>query len=313
MKILPAFLSVGVLMFAVLSCGPSQFAVHVEMRHPSKSGMDLFAKTLAVVHAEDDDKLTTEFTAMLADGFAYSLEQKYQLPDGSVGVYSVPYKKGAAYSSRDSLINILLEVGSDVVFLFDPAELGGLSTGATTRSQLAHSVDSSYVNEGRLPFSLKLYAYDSMNKEDKVFVFTGASTVSPRVYSDGKDSREEIVAKFTSAIANEAWKAGKEVSESFASEWKHEQYSLLYFESDPWYKALILADRYEWKAAADLWMSLLSSRDIMKKACAEYNIAVSCYMLGDIPLAKKWLDLADSHNKVYLSDGLRKRIEARLK
>ena len=299
-------------MFAVLSCGPSQFVVHVEMRHPSKSGLDLFAKTMSVVYAEDDDKLSTEFTAMLADGFAYFLEQEYQLTDGSVGVYSVPYKEDAVYSSKDSIINILLEVGSDVVFLFDPAELGGLSTGAVTRVPLAHSVDSSYVNEGRLPFSVKLYAYDSMNKEDKVFLFTGSSTVSPRVYSDGKDSREETVAKFTTAIGNEAWKAGKEVSESFASEWKHEQYSLLYFDSDKWYEALILADRYEWKAAADIWMSLLTSKDIMKKACAEYNIAVSCYMLGDIPLAKKWLDLADSHNKVYLSDGLRKRIEARL-
>ena len=313
MKRLSASLLVCVFMSAVLSCGPSQFAVHVEMRHPSKSGLDLCAKTMAVVYTEDEETLPTEFTSMLADGFAYSLEQEYGQPEGSVGIYSLPYNSSARYSAKDSLINILLDVGSDVVFLFDPAELGGLSTGATTRVPSAHSVDSSYVNEGRLPFSVKLYAYDSMNKEDKVFVFTGSSTVSPRVYSDGKDSREEIVSKFTGAICDEAWKAGKVVSESFASEWKHEQYSLLYFESDPWYKALILADRYEWKAAADIWMSLLSSRDIMKKACAEYNIAVSCYMLGDIPLAKKWLDLADSHNKVYLSDGLRKRIEARLK
>jgi hypothetical protein len=50
----------------------------------------------------------------------------------------------------------------------------------------------------------------------------------------------------------------------------------------------------------------------MKRACAEYNISVACYMLGDYPLAIEWLDLADKENKLPISDALRKRIDARL-
>jgi hypothetical protein len=51
---------------------------------------------------------------------------------------------------------------------------------------------------------------------------------------------------------------------------------------------------------------------MMKRASAEYNIAVACYMLGDFDLALEWLDRSDADNKLpTLSDGLRKRIEAR--
>ena len=50
----------------------------------------------------------------------------------------------------------------------------------------------------------------------------------------------------------------------------------------------------------------------MKKATAEYNISVACYMMGEFDLAGEWLDRSDADNKLpTLSDALRKRIEAR--
>lgn len=61
----------------------------------------------------------------------------------------------------------------------------------------------------------------------------------------------------------------------------------------------------------DIWMQLLSTNDLMKRACAEYNISVACYMLGDYQLAIEWLDLSDKENKLPISDALRKRIDAR--
>ena len=69
----------------------------------------------------------------------------------------------------------------------------------------------------------------------------------------------------------------------------------------------------EWKAAIDIWLAELDTSDLMKKACAEYNIAVACYMLGDYALALEWLDRSDSDNKMpTLSDAMRKRIKSRL-
>ena len=72
-----------------------------------------------------------------------------------------------------------------------------------------------------------------------------------------------------------------------------------------------LAAEYEWKAAMELWFNLLSTKDMLKRSCAEYNIAVACYMLGDYELAGEWLDRSDSDNKLAQSDALRKRINAR--
>ena len=79
----------------------------------------------------------------------------------------------------------------------------------------------------------------------------------------------------------------------------------------PSYKALEKAEAYDWKGAMDIWIDLLDTGDMLKRSCAEYDIAVACYMLGDYPLAIEWLDLSDKDNKLPISDALRKRIDAR--
>jgi hypothetical protein len=61
----------------------------------------------------------------------------------------------------------------------------------------------------------------------------------------------------------------------------------------------------------DLWMTFLSTNDMLRRSCAEYNIATACYMLGEYDLALEWLDLSDKDNKLPYSDGLRKRITER--
>ena len=37
---------------AAVSCGPSRHAIHVEMRHPSKSGLELGGKIVSVVYSD---------------------------------------------------------------------------------------------------------------------------------------------------------------------------------------------------------------------------------------------------------------------
>jgi hypothetical protein len=95
------------------------------------------------------------------------------------------------------------------------------------------------------------------------------------------------------------------------SEWKREQYSLYYFESDEWYTALEKAEALQWKAAMDIWMGQLESGNVLKRACAAYNLSTACYMLGDYNLASEWLDQADKEADLLTSEGLRKRINAK--
>ena len=61
----------------------------------------------------------------------------------------------------------------------------------------------------------------------------------------------------------------------------------------------------------DIWFTLLDSKDVLKRSCASYNIAVACYLLGDYRLSEDWLDLSDKESELPLSASLRKRIDSR--
>lgn len=257
------------------ACAPSRHAVQVEMRYPSKSGVELAGKIISVVYLTDGNELGDEFNSSMAEGFAKALELDYATGEGSVGVYSLKYL-GGTYSQKDTLVNLLMDTGCDVIFLFDKVGV----------AQIDNDVNK---------FSIKLYCFDAMNKSENVHTFVGSTLVN----------------KKSENLANEAVKAGDVIAGSFKSQWKHEQYSIVYYETENWYNALMRAEAYDWKGAMDIWMNLLSTSDLLKRSCAEYNIAVACYMLGDYGLATEWLDRSDEDNKLPLSDALRKRIEAR--
>ena len=61
----------------------------------------------------------------------------------------------------------------------------------------------------------------------------------------------------------------------------------------------------------DIWMNRLDVTDPLKRACAAYNIATACYMMGDYHLAAQWLDRADENANLVVSAGLRSRINLR--
>ena len=264
-------LSIFSLTILMVSCAPSRHAIHVEMRHPSRSGIDLAGKIVSVVFAEEN---ADQVTRSMAESFTRSLKEDYG--EETVELYSVNGRT-QEYTGRDSLVNLLMRTGSDVVFLFDSRKGEKGPSG--------------------LPVNVALYCYDGMNKEDKVQSFSGTKILAA---SSDKEVMEEAV------------KAGALVAEPFETQWKHEQYSIAYYENTKWYEALVRADQHDWKGAMDIWMTLLGTNDMMKKASAEYNISVACYMMGEFDLATEWLDRSDSDNKLpTLSDALRKRIEAR--
>ncbi len=306
------FLILALLVGAV-SCGPSKHAVHVEMRYPSRVGVELAGKNISVVYLENDDRVSTDFNESMADGFAYTLEQEYGTGNGSIGIYRMRQNPGGDYSSKDSLFNILMDTGADLVFLFDTVKFGNMTVGGPSKVAYAASPDSSYINSGSIPYTLKLYCFDGMNKDEKVQAFGGTSLAKPEVYSNGTDDSTIATKKAWNALGAEGWNAGLEVADAFKSQWKHEQYSILYFEMPAWYEALEKAEGYDWKGAMDIWLGLLETNDLMKRSCAAYNISVACYMLGDYHLATAWLNRSDADNKLPLSDALRKRIVSRMK
>ncbi|MBR5568708.1 MAG: tetratricopeptide repeat protein [Bacteroidales bacterium] len=296
----------------LVSCGPSRHAVNVEMRYPGKAGVDLAGKIVSVVYLENGNPYGSVFNEAMADAFAYTLEQDYGTGEGSIGIYRMLAQPGVTYASKDSLFNILMDTGSDVVFLFDTLKFGQMNMGGVSKVASPVSADSSYVSTGTVQFTMKLYSFDGMDKKERVQQFGGTSTARSDVYSNGQESSAVLVRKAWENLSEAGWYAGIQIAGSFKSQWKHEQYSLIYYDNEKWYKALDKAEVYDWKGAMDIWISLLASNDMLKRACAEYNISVACYMLGDYQLASEWLDRSDADSQLPQSDAMRKRINARL-
>ena len=266
-------ISILMLSILTLSCGPGRHVIPVEMRYPSKAGVELAGKILSVVYTNGDCKEQDSLNLYMASAFANALEEDYGTGEGSVGLYSVAGGKGD-YGNRDSLLNLLITTDADLVFLFDIPDV-------------AESSPSSW------HVTPTLYCYDGMDKGDRVHVFTGTTVMTHPISME------------------QASEAGRRIAGSFFSQWKHEQYSIAYYDSVKWYEAVLKAEQYDWKGAMDMWMTLISTNDLLRRSCAAYNIATACYMLGEYDLALEWLDQSDKDNKLPYSDALRKRINER--
>ena len=176
------------LSFLVVSCGPLAFTLDVETRDVSRSGLDLAEKTFSVVYVDNGDRADSSFAASAADGFAQKLESEYFSGERLIGVYRLDSIPGAVYSSKDTLLNLLMDVSTDVVFLIEPPVLGHAVAGEPVKVKTGGKIpaDSSYLSEIDVPFSVCLYVYDSMNQADSVYSYIGRSSVKPVAYTDGR-------------------------------------------------------------------------------------------------------------------------------
>lgn len=294
-----------------VACAPSKYTMHLETRYPSKSGLDLAGKNVSVIYLENGTEFKDGFSASMAESLAYNLEKDYGTGEGSVGVFRMTKSAGGDYASKDTLFNLLMDTGSDLVFLIDTIRFGEMTVGGPSKVSYATVPDSSTVNLGSIPFNLRLYSYDAMNASEEVKNFGGTAIAQPEVYSNGTLSSEQLKAGAYKALPAEGWAAGEMLSKSFVSQWKVEGYSIIYFDSPKWIAAAEKADQLDWKGAMDIWFELLDSKDVLKRSSAAYNIALSCYMLGDYKLAEEWLDLSDKDSELPLSSALRTRIQER--
>lgn len=302
-------LSLAAAMFA--ACGPSKYTMHLEMRYPSKAGVDLAGKQVSVIYLENGNHLQDQFNSYMADGFAASVEKEYGTGEGSIGIYKMSRIEGADYTSKDTLVNLLVDTGADVVFIMDTVKFGEVTVGRTDKVAYSASPDSSYITTASVPYTIKMSSLDAMDKEEKVRNYGGTAVVQPSVYSDGHLDKVALNQKVLNSLPAEGYAAGTAIAESFRSQWKIEGYSIAYFDSSKWIEALEKADQFDWKGAMDIWFGFLDSTDIMKRSCAAYNIALSCYMSGDYALAEEWLNLSDKESELPMAESLRKRINAR--
>lgn len=305
--------AMSVIGLSILSCSPQYFPIEVEMRYPSSSGLDLAGKSMAVVYVDDGSEQSA-FAGGLADGLAKSLETEYFYGEQTIDIFSVSMQEDADYSDRDTLINLIMETGRDVVLLIDRTHFGEAVPGENEAFTGRFSdADSSYVCTVRVPFTMTVHAYDSMNKEDRVLSFSGSGTARALVYNNGQADAAQIVSDVWKFMEPAGERAGHSASGSFLNVWRNESYAVIYYDMSSWDKPSRAVYNYQWKEAIDDWLKLVDTGNEQRRACAEYDIALGCYMLGQYELALRWLDQADADYPISLSGTLRKRIEERIR
>ena len=302
----------AVLVLAFSSCAPQAFVINPQMRAASKSGLNLSGKSMAVVYVGGNESRDALFNASIANGFASRLEEDYFGGKEVIGVFKMDLKKNADYSSKDSLVNLVMDTGKDVVFLFDSPELGvPVISDPAKVSGTSLPADSSYLSSVSIPFVTKLYVYDSMDKSDKVRAYVGKKEIKPDLYSDGKTSKQALALSVWNKIAPAAEVAGYQAAASFMSTWKEDNFLVIYYDGaeKAWDRGAEQAYAFQWKEAISSWMTLLKNRNKEKRACASYNIALGCFLSGQPDLALEWLDRSDQDTPVSLSKDLRAKIK----
>ncbi len=272
-KIILIFASIAL----AAACSPMAYIIPLEMRTPSTSGMDLGGKNYAVVYQSDSLDLAQEtFQSTFAQEFMDKLVARNQSPEGSA-VYAYRSLDKAA-ATRDSLINMLVETGNDVVIFVKPTDF--------------------IISPNSSEFTINLSIYDSMDKEDVVRQFVRTNTVNRQLSEDN-----------ASIIAT---KTAGEISEFFKSQWKLQQFTFLYYTAEKWYEAMFLAEQMQWEDAINIWMGQTKTNSMLKRSAAAYNISVACYIMGEYRLALEWLDRSDKDQPLSLSPGHRSRIQKKL-
>lgn len=289
---------------ALQSCDPQAFSMNVEMRYPSSSGMSIDGKSVAVVYLNEDSAKDSVFNECLANGFASAIEKNYFNGAEAVNLYKMPKVGGGVYSNADTLINLIVDTGCDIVFLFDAPEFGNVQI-----KEQKTSTSGTYYPVS-IPVAIKLYGFDSLSGSDTVRVWTGTRMLSANM--EASLGRQAAADSLWNRIGSSAENLGEVSARTFAPVWKEETYTFIYYESpEAWLTAAQYASDYKWNEAMKVWISLLDTNNTMKRSCAEYNIATACFLMGDNELALKWLNSSDEDYPISLSKALRKRIQAR--
>ena len=144
--------------------------------------------------------------------------------------------------------------------------------------------------------------YLNLAQSDVVFLFQpGFETGDPKEYSynfyafDSMDSQDKvlIIRSLTAGKDNSSSSSYNTIVDTFSPRWITGNYVLFSFGDEKWDSALKDAWGGNWTNAIKKWTDILSGCKAMtKRSCAEFNIAVGCYLLGEKSLAEKWLERA---------------------
>ena len=121
---------------------------------------------------------------------------------------------------------------------------------------------------------VRLHVYDSMGKADTVRTFGGVVALNGESATDAKVT-------------------GQKASVRFLSNWRPESFYFYSYDSSDWVSAINSAFDFKWHDAMSRWLTISEKAKEYKAAYCAFNLATTCYILGDYSLCERWLSLAE--------------------
>lgn len=303
-------LSIFVAALLLAACSPQVYPLHLEVRQPSVSGLDLNRKSISIVYMDGTNNLDSLFDRGVASAMARLLEEDYFDGQEAVGIYHAPSVDTVTVEKMHSLV---MDTEKDVVF-FLSTRLGEFTPEQNQPVSGAPVPDSAYVCPVAIPVTTSLMVYDSMG-EDRVARFSGNAVLHPMVYNSGITTEEGLKTLALRQMDAQSEEVARRISSRFVSQWKTESFRFYFFDDlrvDEWVEALQYVNDGQFAKAIDIWMPLVAKGYNIKRACAAYNLAMAFYLLEDFELSERWLSLAEKMENLSLAPGLRKRLGAHL-
>lgn len=146
--------SIWAVALLLAACSPQVYPLHLEIRQPSSSGLDLNRKTMSIVYMDGFNDRDSLLDRTAASAMARYLEEDYFGGDEVVGIYHIPSVDSVSVELMRSLV---MDTDKDVVFL------------------LSSHWDNP-TPEDTQPVSTWLRVYDSLG-EDRVLSYSGSAVV----------------------------------------------------------------------------------------------------------------------------------------
>lgn len=271
------------LLFGVVSCSPIPYYLNVDMKKPSEHGVSIENKNIAVVTAMAKGGRDSLLLSAIAFGAAEKIEEEKGLGRGVVPVFTV-YSDELNVNDEVGLSIIAVDSNVDLLMVIDSLSVGSYFVRVDRTVQEVQK-------DVMLPFKVNYKVFNLSSFSYPVKVSLSDTIISTVIGANVSDIK--AVAK-ANQMSNELFKrVGASISSTLFPQWEEQSRMVIYYNNDNWEKALDYARDFRWVEARNIWIEEAKSPSPQKSACAAFNIALACEMLGEYGLARKWLDFAE--------------------
>ncbi len=272
------------------SCAPTTYTVMVDKKIVPEHAVDFGKKLPGIVTVTPRESQDSLLISSFAIGMAEQLESDLYLSPGSIPVYYL-YSQDIDLNDPGMMEGLVRQTGTDIMLIVDSVSIGEFSVNRPVEMAF-HGNEFLKQTVVSLPFSMdiRVFMADS-SYTDRMHV---EETSEWTMLSEEDLSNVRAVGEINKKLENSFKENGSSIAKEFVSHWETVNTRLYVYDNSRWWDACRHAYLFEWEDAMEIWMEEAKSNDVMKAACASYNVSVACRMLEMKDLAWEWKNKADN-------------------